>query len=327
MESEMSKERLRDVLHSLVANGELTQTQADLVVFNYEMPTNLDVQELPIQYVDQAPVVGASESGKRKWLGELGGYVGGAFTLTAGLLLLGRTWSSISQTGKIGILVALAAILFGAGVLIFGVRRGDASRRLAGTLIGFGAISAAGAGGTAAPHHHELLIASLVGFLVAFFGYIRVRSASSHVALFGFSTFLVGSLSASVHLPRNGLAIVLFLVGVIWFGLAYRGLTAEKILGLTIGTGTTVLTAEFAFMNGSSLLAYSLLAIVAVSGFRIYVTSGLWPPLAGAVAATTLGVGQIVGSTLGGALGAALGLLAAGLALLTLSAWVLRRRK
>jgi hypothetical protein len=64
-----------------------------------------------------------------------------------------------------------------------------------------------------------------------------------------------------------------------------------------------------------------------VSGFRIYVTSGFWPPLAGAVAATTLGVGQIVESTLGGALGAALGLLAAGLALLTLSAWVLRRRK
>ena len=327
MESEISQERLREVLVALVANGELTQQQADLVVMHYEMPTNLDAQESPIHLGDEPPLADASESGKRKWLGELGGYVGGAFTLTAGILLLGRTWSSISHTGKIGILVALAAILFGAGVLIFGVRRGDASRRLAGTLIGFGAISAAGAGGTAAPRHNELLIASLIGFLVALLGYIRVRSASSHVALFGFSASLVGSLSASVHLPRYGLATVLFLVGVIWFGLAYRGLTAEKLLGLTIGTGTTVLTAEFAFMNGSSLLAYSLLAIVSVSGFRMYVISGLWPPLAGAVAATTLGVGQIVGSTLGGALGAALGLLAAGLALLTLSAWVLRRRK
>jgi hypothetical protein len=325
VEFEMTQERLRAVLTDLIDKGELTQEQADLVDSNY-----YELQVPPDGSVKVQTDVEANEEEapqwKCKWRGELGGYIGGAFTLTAGLILLGKTWSSITETGKIGILSALAAILIGAG-LLFGVRRGVASRRLAGTLIGFGAISAAGAGGNAAPRHHELLIASLVGFLVAALGYWRVRSASSHVALFGFFALLAVSLFDSAHVPHSALAVVMFLVGVSWFSLAYRDRIEEKILGLTIGTATTVLASEFAFTNGSRPLAYVLLALAAVAGFRIYVTSGQWPPLAGAVAATTLGVGEIVGSTLGGALGAALGLLTAGLALLALSAWVLRRRK
>jgi hypothetical protein len=323
VEFEMTQERLRAVLTDLIDKGELTQGQADLVFTNYEVGEPLPQIAETETEITQVP----AHARKRKWLGELGGYVGGAFTLTAGLILLGRTWSSINQAGKIGILVALAAILFGAGVLIFGVRHGDAPRRLAGTLIGFGAISAAGAGGNAAPHHHELLIASLVGFLIGFLGYWRVRSASTHIALFGFFALLVGSLFDSAHLPRGAMALVIFVIGASWFASAYRDLIAEKLLGLTIGTATMVIAGEFAFTNGSRAIAYALLAVIAVVGFRIYVTGGQWPPLAGAVAATTLGVGQIVGTTLGGALGAALGLLTAGLALLALSAWVLRRKK
>lgn len=317
----MTLERLRTVLTDLVIKGELTEAQSALVVASYEdaEPEIIDPETESSR--------GPEEKEKRKWLGELGGYVGGAFTLTAGFILLGRTWSSISEVGKIGILVALAAILFGAGVLISGMRHGDAPRRLAGTLIGFGAISAAGAGGTSALHHRELLTASLVGFLIALLGYWRVRSASSHIALFGFFALLLGSLFDSAHLPRGAMALALFLVGASWFSLAFRDLIVEKMLGLIIGTATMVIAGEFAFTNGSHVIAYVLFATIAVLGFRIYVTSGQWPPLAGAVAATTLGVGQIVGTSLGGALGAALGLLTAGLALLALSAWVLRRRK
>ena len=306
----MTQGRLRAVLTDLVANGELTQAQSALVIAKYERD-------------DAEP----ADLGKRKWLGELGGYVGGVFTLTAGIILLGHSWSSISRAGKIGILVALAGILVGIGVFINGMRRGDASRHLAGTLIAFGAISAAGAGGNSAPRHRELLVASLVGFAIVILGYWRVRSASSHVALFGFFTLLIGSIVNLAHIHRSGLALVLFLVGLTWFALADRHVTSEKLLGLAIGTGTMVITAEFAFINGSRVLSYVLLAVMALIGFRIYVTSGQWPPLAGAVAATTLGVGQIVGTTLGGALGAAIGLLAAGLALLLSSAWLLRRRK
>ena len=319
----MTQGRLRAVLTDLVANGELTQAQSALVIASYERDdTELEIVESEIQ-ANHEPAL----AGKRKWLGELGGYIGGAFTLTAGLILLGRTWSSISQVGKIGILVALAAILVGTGVLINRIRRGDAPRRLAGTLIAFGAISAAGAGGTSAPSHRELLIASLVGLLIVLLGYWRVRSASSHIALFTFFTLLVVSIVDLAHVNRSGLALVLFLVGLTWFALADRDLITEKLLGLTIGTTTMVIAGEFAFTNGSRALAYVLLVAVAVIGFRIYVTNGQWPPLAGAVTATTLGVGQIVGSTLGGALGAAMGLLAAGLALLLSSAWLLRRRK
>ncbi len=319
----MTRERLRSVLTDLVDKGELTQTQAALVISTYQEA------EPPPESVETPTEVSptATHEGKRRWLGELGGYVGGAFTLTAGFILLGHAWSSINQAGRVGILGALAAILLGAGFLISGVRRGEVPRRLAGTLIGFGAISAAGAGGNGAPHHRELLIASLVGFLVALLGYWKVRSASSHIALFGFFALLVGSLFDSAHLPRGAMALVLFAVGASWFGLAFRNLIVEKLLGLIIGTATMVFAGEFAFANGSHLIAYALLAVIAVIGFRIYVTTGQWPPLAGAVAATTLGVGQIVGTTLGGALGAALGLLTAGLALLALSAWVLRRRK
>ena len=319
----MTLGRLRSVLTDLVANGELTQSQSALVISNYEAyDVELEIGESEIHAVHAPALVG-----KRKWLGELGGYVGGAFTVTAGLLLLGRTWSSISHAGKIGILVALAAILVGIGVLINGIRRGDAPRRLAGTLIAFGAISAAGAGGTSAPRHRELLLASLVGFVIVSFGYWRVRSASSHIALFGFFTLLVGSIVDLAHVHRSGLAFVLFLVGLTWFALADRDLITEKLLGLTIGTTAMVAAGEFAFINGTRPLAYALLAVIALVGFRIYITGGQWPPLAGAVTATTLGVGQVVGSTLGGALGAAIGLLAAGLALLLSSAWLLRRRK
>ena len=306
----MTLGRLRSVLTDLVANGELTQAQSALVIASYERN-------------DAEPAV----LEKRKWLGELGGYVGGVFTLTAGIILLGHTWSSISRAGKIGILVALAAILVGIGVLINGMRRGDASRRLAGALIAFGAISAAGAGGNSAPRHRELLVASLVGFVIVFLGYWRVRSASSHLALFGFFTLLIGSILDLAHVPRGGMAFVLFLIGLSWFAMADRHITTEKLLGLVIGSGTMVIAAEFAFMNDSRVLAYVLLAAIALVGFRIYITGGQWPPLAGAVAATTLGVGQIVGTTLGGALGAAIGLLTAGLALLLSSAWLLRRRK
>ena len=306
----MTLGRLRSVLTDLVTNGELTQAQSALIIAAYERN-------------DRSPSV----LGKRKWLGELGGYIGGAFTVTAGVLILGHTWSSITQVGKIGILVALAAILIGFGVFIDGMRRGDASRRLAGTLIAFGAISAAGAGGTSAPHHRELLIASVVGFVIVILGYWRVRSASSHIALFGFSILLIGSIMELLHIHRSGMTFVLFLIGLIWFALADREVTTEKLLGLAIGTGAMVIAAEFAFIDGSRVLAYSLLAVIAVVGFRIYIMHGQWPPLAGAVAATTLGVGQVVGTSLGGALGAAIGLLAAGLALLLSSAWLLRRRK
>lgn len=323
MESEINEGRLRSALTNLTDKGELTQAQAALVISSYqEEMSSVQMEELKTP-ASRSPV----PEGKRKWLGELGGYVGGAFTLTAGFILLGRTWSEIDDGGKVAILVALAAILFGVGVLIGGLRPGDAPRRLAGTLFGFGAISGAGAGGYAAPQHHELLVALLVGFLVALLGYWRVRSASSHIALFGFFALLVSSLFDSAHPGRGALAIVIFMVGATWFFLTYRTLIAESLLGLIIGTATMVIAGEMAFINDSRLIAYVLLATVAVIGFRIYATSGEWPPLAGAVAATTLGIGQVVGTTLGGALGAALGLLTAGLALLGLSAWILRRRK
>lgn len=319
----MTEERLRSVLTGLVDKGELTQAQAASVIAGYlaEMPVGE-----PKPATEREPTIGPL-LGRRKWLGEIGGYVGGAFTLVAGLIILGRAWSSISHFGKIGILGALAAILFGTGMLISGIRHGDAPRRLAGTLIGFGAISAAGAGGVAVPQHQKLLIASFVGSLIAALGYWRVRSASTHAALFALYLFFVGAIFDALNSHDGAMAIAFFLVGLSWVLLVEKKIIGETLLGLSIGIGTMVVAGELSYGNGSQLIAYLLLAATGLIGFRIYVKGGEWPPLAGAVVATTIGVGEIVGSSLGGAIGAAIGLLAAGLALLAMSAWLLRRRR
>ncbi|HUW78255.1 MAG TPA: hypothetical protein VMV52_05830 [Candidatus Nanopelagicaceae bacterium] len=315
----MSQERLRDVLTNLVAKGELTQTQADAVTVGYVATGLSDVNS------EGAPT--KPEREKRKWLGEIGGYVGGAFTIAAGVLLLSHTWSSISESGKLAILAALAAILVGVGMLIDGIWNGDAPRRLAGTLVGFGAISAAGAGGTASLHHAQPVAASLAGLAVASLGYWRVQSASTHTAVFGFFLFSIASIFDAAHLRNGAMAIGLFLAALSWTLLSHQGFFVEKLLGLSVGSVAMLVAGEFAFGNGSHLVAYILLAITAAVGFWLYLSTALWPPLAGAVGATTIGVGEMVGTSLGGALGAALGLLAAGLALLALSAWILRRRK
>ncbi len=319
----MTEERLRAVLAGLVNKGELTQAQAASVIAGYlaEMPVGE-----PKPTTEPEPTTGPL-LGRRKWLGEIGGYVGGAFTLVAGLILLGQTWSSISHLGKIGILGALTAILFGTGVLISGVRHGDAPRRLAGTLIGFGAISAAGTGGVAVPQHQKLLVASFTGLLVAVLGYWRVRSASTHTALFALYLFFVGSIFDALNSHAGAMAIAFFLVGLSWLLLIEKKVVGETLLGLSIGIGTMVVAGELSYGNGSQLIAYLLLAATGLIGFRIYVKGGEWPPLAGAVIATTVGVGEIVGNSLGGAIGAAIGLLAAGFSLLAMSAWILRRRR
>jgi hypothetical protein len=312
MESAMN-ERLDRALAVLIERGEITSLQAESVRIAYDANPHIPA--------------GPPRVSRRNMLGEVGGYVGGIFTVVAVSIILSQSWDQLTDGGKVGILAGISAILL--LTAFFVGRTSEVRRRLAGTLDVGGAFAAAGAAGFAATMGYEAIAASGVGLVVAAASYFWNRSVPGQIAFAGFlAVFLSSSLFKITNFQESGIILVVLLIlGALWILASLQGLLPERMIGLLLGSFAIFVASQIAFSTNLRPLSYAISFGAAVVGFLAYLRFGYWPLLVLAVVMSTFGVGELVGATLGGAFGAALGLLAAGIALLAGSAFALNQRK
>lgn len=317
----MSFDALERALVELVASGELNREQSEQIRERYMV-------ELARPEDSIAPVVVAKEErSRRSLLGEIGGYVGGAFTLVATLIILGSTWSQLSHLGRIIILLALTIIFAAVALLLHRGEKTPVRARLVATLFSFAGISAAATAGVASPWE-KALVASIVGSIVVDVAYFRNRTSVGHVALFTFKIIVAMAVLEAVNIFNGAISALVFAaIATAWYFLSERGILHEKMLGFSIASATAFVSAEIAFIGSSHIVGYLLFLGTAIAGYLLYSQSRLWPFLVAAVTASTLGVAQFITATLGGALGVSIGLLGAGLVLLGASTFILRTRR
>lgn len=317
----MSFDALERALVELVASGELNREQSDQIRERYMV-------ELARPGDSIAPVVVAKEErSRRSLLGEIGGYIGGAFTLVATLIILGSTWSQLSHLGRIITLLALTIIFAAVALLLHRGEKSPVRARLVATLFSFAGISAAATAGVASPWE-KALVASIIGSIVVDVAYFRNRTSIGHVALFAFKIFVTTAALEAVNIFTGAISALVFAaIATAWYFFSERGIFHEKMLGFSIASATAFVSAEIAFIGSSHIVGYLLFLSTSVAGYLLYSQSRLWPFLVAAVTASTLGVAQLIITTLGGALGVSIGLLGAGLVLLGASTFILRTRR
>ena len=316
----MSFDALDRALVELAASGELTRQQTEQVRERYMAELARPTDQIPQQNEE---VVRSRTS----LLGEIGGYVGGAFTLVATLIILGSTWSQLTNTGRIITLLVLTLIFTAVALLLHRGEKSPVRARLVATLFSFAGISGAATAGVASPWQ-KALVASIIGSIIVDLAYFRNRTSVGHVALFAFKIFATIAFLDAIKIFGGGVAaLFVTAIAVAWYLFTARGILHEKMLGYTLASATAFFSAEIALIGDSQIVGYLLFLGTAVGGYLLYSRTRLWPFLVAAVAASTFGVAQLIITTLGGALGVSIGLLSAGLVLLGASTFILRTRK
>ena len=317
----MTFDALERALVELAATGELTREQIERIRERYLVELARPEDSIPPAHVAQ------EERNRRSLLGEIGGYVGGAFTLVATLIILGSTWSQLSHIGRIITLLALTLIFAAVALLLHRGEKTPVRARLVATLLSFAGISGAATAGVATPWQ-KALVAGVVGSIIVTIAYFGNRTSVGHISLFVFKIFATMAFLDAIKIYGGAIAaLVLAAIAVAWFFYSQRGILHEEMLGFTIASGTAFVSAEIAFIGSSHIVGYLLFLATAVAGYLLYSRNRRWPFLVATVAASTFGVGQLITTTLGGALGVSIGLLGAGLVLLGASTIILRTRR
>jgi hypothetical protein len=315
--------RVRAAVDNLVERGILSPEQADPVVYAVSAALASDGSQ-------------PDERDRRGRFAEVGGYVGGAVTAAATLLLLREAWTDLSRPARTILLVGLMVLIAGAGVAIggggparlrtLGREEHSARRRLVGTLFGLAAVAAAAAAGTATERHGSIQ-ASVAGLVVAATGYLLVPTLVGQLACWagamGVVLSLIDEATEGVQAVVSGLAVIA--LGIVWAALARLDVLFEPYAGLGIGAATTLLGAQLVLTEGDyGMLSYALTAAVAVACFVGFVKVRNWLVLATGILAVVLVVPEALNDLTGGSLGGASALLVTGVALLAASALGLR---
>jgi hypothetical protein len=328
------------VLDGLVARGVLTADQAHEVAAALASPPLLATAPgTPPPPAARPPT---HERTARSGLAEVAGYLGGALVAGAAALFLFGSWSALTTSGRVTSLVGTAGVLALAGAaLTRRVRPADlrsgrdpARRRLVSTLWGFAALALGGAAGVAADAAAErglaagVLTGGAVALVAAAAAYVVVPGLPGHVAAWvGAVTPWTGLIDLSgLDDGQVALGGCYIAVGVLWAGLAVRGVLREPTAGGVLAMTTALIGAQSPLVGPTEQAAYLFTAAVAVAGFVAYLRLRAWPYLAGAVAATTLVVPEAVHDAAGDDLSTSGVLLVAGVTLLVASAAGLRVR-
>jgi len=313
--------RVRDAIRALADRGVIDDAQAAQV-------TDAVTAALAGEGTDAAPPARFSE---------IAGYVGGAVTAGATMLLIAQSWENLSKTGRVTLLALIALVLIVAAVAIGGgtpaklrALRGDegsARRRLVSTLFTLAAAAAAGAAG-AATDRHETVAASIAGLFIATVGYALVPALIGQLGTWLAAVALVIS-AIEVGRVNEGLlwGIALIVLGAVWAALSTRKIFAEPYVALGLGAATALFGAQLVLVEGEyHNVSYALTAAVAVVCFAGFLFVRNWLVLATAVLAVVLVVPEALNDWTDGSLGGATLLLAAGVALLLASGLGLRLR-
>ena len=304
-----SYEDLNLILNSLVNEGKLSSSQADLILEKYA--TNEEVRD-----------------SRSSVLAEIAGYLGGVFVVIATTIATANKWDAFTQMQRGLLFGVIASALFVIG--FFTGLKTPVRARLSGLMFALSAGSAAATTAIFNSNSNSPIFATLVGSVFALIGYYYVKSLVGHIVLFGFISIL-GLIVISDLLPTDSyeqliLAAYLFTLGIVWTYFTYKNFLKKQI-GYFFG-GTTLFTAtQVLFFQEQQLFSYLTMALVAVSLTMLYIRIQSWPLVFIAVLTTTVGVGEFVAGTLGGSLGGVMGLFAAGTSLVISSLFALRNKK
>jgi hypothetical protein len=318
--------RLPAALDRLVDRGVLNRTQADAVL---------------AETAGQAPP-GAAH-GRRRLFGEIAGYLGASFVVGATLLFLGEQWEELGRAGRFAVLAVMAVILLGSGLAVRlrrDVNGDDVRRRLSSTLFTGAAAAAAFAvfvgldtagDDYLAPSDRAPFVASAVGLAVVVAGYLLARTALGQLGMaVGAYSFVVTLLALTNADGPVAVGVGTLLLGVLWAGLFWRRLVAERRLGLAVAVTLGLIGAQWMLLSehdSGDFLGYALTALVAAGCFTAYARMRDWIPLAGGVAGATLVVPEVLYDLTDGSLGPSGVMLAAGVTLLAGSLAGLRIRR
>jgi hypothetical protein len=314
--------RVRDAIGDLTSRGVLDDSQAAQVT---EAVT--------------AALTGIAPVAPRARFAETAGYVGGAVTAGATMLLIAQTWDDLSRAGRGTLLAVIALVLVVAGAAIGGGTLGrlralgqqeqSPRRRLLSTLFTLAAASAAGAAG-AATDRHEPIAASIAGLVVVGLGYAVVPALigqlGTWLAVVALVISGVDEAADENHGVFSGLALIA--LGIAWAALSRRNVFAEPYVALGVGAATTLLGAQLMLMESDQRnLSYALTALVAAGCFAGFVVVRNWLVLATGVLAVVLVVPEALNDWTDGGIGGAALLLMAGVVLLAASGLGLRLRQ
>lgn len=280
----------------------------------------------------------------RRRFAELAGYVGAAFVVSAAVIFAGTQWPRLSETQRVGLLVAAAAVLAVAGLALgrlgggFPALRHGAEpnlRRLASVLFVGAAATAGGAVGVQVSRMADVGSAAplLLGFAaftaLATVGYLLTPSVVGQVAIALGAFLLVPQVLDQLgDVDAVAFGVAVLLIGLLWLVLAERGLWHEVLPGRVIGCILTVVGAQIPVGDFEQRwIAYAALFAVAAAAFGMYVARRAWPYLATGVVAVTLAVPEALLDWTDDSLGPAGALLVAGVTLLVASLAGLRLRK
>ncbi|MET8154058.1 DUF2157 domain-containing protein [Actinoplanes sp. NPDC049668] len=320
-------DRLRAALGRLVDRGVLNGAQSAAVIAEFA--------GLPEP---------SRDGGLRRLLGEIAGYVGAAFVVGACLLFLGDEWDSLGRLGRFAILGGMAVALFAAGLAVWwnamsADRDGrtaspgdDLHRRLASTLFTGAAVAAAfaayaslesGANGYETYVAQAPFVASVAGLAVVAVGYLLARTAlgqlGTAVAAFSVYATLLELIDVPYQHESGVLGLGTAALGALWAVLAWRGVVAERRLGLAIAVALALIGAQLMVIEsgqGWDLSGYLLTALVAGVCFTAYAMLRDWVLLAGGVVGATVVVPEVLYEVTGGSLGPSGVMLVAGVTLL-----------
>lgn len=305
-------DKLNRALESLINEGKLSTSTADEIRARYNSE-DLDIADM--------------RQSRRSILAEIGGYLGGAFTVIAAAILLNSQWERLTKVGQISIF-ALSALL----LLLLALRLNylkNAQRRVAGLLFPASALATTAAIGTALGNDGPYSLAFLAGTLVTLFGYLRVQTPIGHVALYIaiFTTLVAANEQIFDSRYDYPLLLAWLALASIWLWLTVRLTLQEDFWGYLLVMGTYFISAQYLQVQDQNIPSYLVSAVSSALGIWLYLQTRKWPLLIGALVIATFGVGIFIVDTFNGALGAALALLAGGLILIGGSLWAFREER
>ena len=284
----------------------------------------------------------ATGSGRRRnlpQLVEVVAYLGAALVLAAGALYVVEQWNELGYAAQVTLLAVVSTFLLVAGFVASRVPNGspglldesnDARRRLAGSLLTFGALFAAILVTYVVSHVTTVefpevswpdLAGALTGVVVGAIGYRVAPTAIGMVGTIGGAVMATMTLIDGVdHNEGDAAGLALFLLGAVWLVLAERRWFHESTIARSLGVGVALVGAQVPVMEGTHpWFGYAMTLAVGVVGIWLYLSTTAWPYLAAAVLAVTLVVPEAVSEWSDGSLGAVGGVLVAGVTLLLAS--------
>jgi hypothetical protein len=297
---------LNKVLSDLVEAGSINQSQSTRIIERFEALNESD--------------------SKRSVIAEISAYLGGAFVIFALAVLASQRWEEISSIAKFGILATLSLILLLIALWLDG--RTAMLMRLTSVLAMGSAISATAGVAVAYQLNEAPWIAFLSGCVIAVFALYKYRSEILQIGAYGY-LFFTGFMIIGKFLgtePDQSPIYPLYWVALasIWIYLSHNRVV-DTTLGYLMSVATIFIATQFLFGTTSHIYSYIVSVVSSALFVLIFLRDHRWPLLVGAVALTTVTVGEFVASTLGGSLGALLGLLTAGIALITTSLIAVRK--